>query len=108
MPRRHSDRTRSPQRPQRPQRPQSKIDRFASFAIFAFIVVAAVIMVGGWYFRQRGPHPSMRSGACQGCNVLLITIDTLRLDRVGAFGGRLGLTPTLDRLASEGFRLTRA
>ena len=49
-----------------------------------------------------------RAGACRGCNVLLITIDTLRLDRVGAFGGRAGLTPTLDRLAAEGLRLTRA
>jgi arylsulfatase A-like enzyme/Flp pilus assembly protein TadD len=39
--------------------------------------------------------------------VLLVTIDTLRVDRVGAFGGRPGLTPTLDRLASEGFILTR-
>jgi arylsulfatase A-like enzyme/cytochrome c-type biogenesis protein CcmH/NrfG len=38
---------------------------------------------------------------------LLITIDTLRLDRVGAFGGPAGLTPRLDRLASEGLRLTR-
>jgi arylsulfatase A-like enzyme/Tfp pilus assembly protein PilF len=40
--------------------------------------------------------------------VLLITIDTLRSDRVGAFGGPTGLTPTLDRLAGEGLRLTRA
>ncbi len=50
----------------------------------------------------------MASGACRGCNVLLVTIDTLRLDRVGAFGGRPGLTPNLDRLAAEGVRLTRA
>ena len=40
--------------------------------------------------------------------MLLITIDTLRADRVGAFGGPAGLTPTLDRLASEGVQLTRA
>jgi arylsulfatase A-like enzyme/Tfp pilus assembly protein PilF len=40
--------------------------------------------------------------------VLLVTIDTLRVDRVGAFGGPAALTPTLDRLAREGLRLTRA
>ena len=40
-------------------------------------------------------------------NVLLITIDTLRRDRVGAFGGRGGLTPTLDRLAANGIRYDR-
>jgi arylsulfatase A-like enzyme len=34
--------------------------------------------------------------------VLLITIDTLRADRVGAFGGTKPLTPTLDRLAGGG------
>ena len=47
-------------------------------------------------------------GACSGCNVLLITIDTLRSDRVGAFGGPANLTPTLDRLAASGLRFTRA
>jgi arylsulfatase A-like enzyme/Flp pilus assembly protein TadD len=40
--------------------------------------------------------------------VLLVTIDTLRADRVGAYGNRLGLTPTLDRLAREGLRFERA
>ena len=38
-------------------------------------------------------------------NVLLVTIDTLRADRVGAYGSRAGLTPTLDRLAGEGVRM---
>jgi arylsulfatase A-like enzyme/Flp pilus assembly protein TadD len=40
--------------------------------------------------------------------VLLVTIDTLRADHVGAYGNRLGLTPTLDRLAREGLRFERA
>jgi arylsulfatase A-like enzyme/Flp pilus assembly protein TadD len=35
-------------------------------------------------------------------NILLVTIDTLRSDRVGAYGGHLPPTPTLDRLATEG------
>ena len=57
---------------------------------------------------RRAAAPPLAPGACRGCNVLLITIDTLRLDRVGAFGGRPGLTPNLDRLASEGIRFTHA
>jgi len=40
--------------------------------------------------------------------VLLVTIDTLRADHVGAYGNQLGLTPTVDRLAREGVRFTRA
>jgi arylsulfatase A-like enzyme/Tfp pilus assembly protein PilF len=35
-------------------------------------------------------------------NVLVVTIDTLRVDRVGAYGSRAGLTPAMDALAKEG------
>ena len=34
-------------------------------------------------------------------NVVLVTIDTIRVDRVGAYGSTQGLTPHLDRLASQ-------
>ena len=37
-----------------------------------------------------------------GPNVVLITIDTLRADRVGCYGYRQARTPTLDALAHEG------
>ena len=50
------------------------------------------------------PPRSPAAGALRGANVLLVTIDTLRADHVGAYGNPLGLTPTLDRLASEGLR----
>lgn len=36
-------------------------------------------------------------------SVLLVTIDTLRADRVGAYGSSAGLTPALDRLADRGW-----
>jgi arylsulfatase A-like enzyme len=35
-------------------------------------------------------------------NVILIVVDTLRADRVGAYGGPRGLTPTLDRFVQDG------
>ncbi len=35
-------------------------------------------------------------------DLLLLTIDTLRADRIGAYGSNAGLTPGLDRLAREG------
>jgi arylsulfatase A-like enzyme/Tfp pilus assembly protein PilF len=41
-------------------------------------------------------------------NVLLITIDTVRADHVGAYGATSGATPTLDRLAREGVRFADA
>jgi arylsulfatase A-like enzyme len=39
-------------------------------------------------------------------NVLLITIDTLRADRISAAGYPRATTPNLDRLAAEGLRFT--
>ena len=52
--------------------------------------------------------PPLAGASCRGCNLLLVTIDTLRADRVGAFGSTRGLTPRLDRLGAEGLRFTRA
>jgi arylsulfatase A-like enzyme len=41
-------------------------------------------------------------------NVILITVDTLRADRLGAYGFAQAHTPTLDRFASEGIRFDHA
>ena len=41
-------------------------------------------------------------------NVLLITIDTLRADRVGAYGDSTARTPAIDSLAARGVRFTSA
>jgi arylsulfatase A-like enzyme/Tfp pilus assembly protein PilF len=73
-------------------------------AIVLLLLASAVTLI----LWRRSAVPAVQRGACRDCNVLLITIDTLRADRVGAFGGPAGLTPVLDRLASEGLRLTRA
>jgi arylsulfatase A-like enzyme/Tfp pilus assembly protein PilF len=90
----------------RPQSPRRSPRRIAStISAIAAVVVAAL---AGWLLWRRAAPPPLRSGTCAGCNLLLITIDTLRTDRVGAFGGPSNLTPTLDRLASDGLMLTRA
>ena len=41
-------------------------------------------------------------------NVLLITVDTLRADRLGTYGSRVARTPVVDRLASEGLLVEHA
>src|SRR6185436_577236 len=43
-----------------------------------------------------------------GLSVLLISIDTLRADALGAYGNARALTPFLDRLAREGVRFDQA
>ena len=52
--------------------------------------------------------PRLPSGSLRGHNLLLVTIDTLRADAVGAYGGRRVPTPTLDRLSREGMRFDAA
>jgi arylsulfatase A-like enzyme len=47
---------------------------------------------------ETGPRP----------NVLIYLVDTLRADRLGAYGNNKGLTPRLDRLAEEGIVFERA
>ena len=51
--------------------------------------------------RRTTSQPSLR-------NVVLITIDTLRADHVGAYGYARARTPTLDALARGGMRFDRA
>lgn len=41
-------------------------------------------------------------------NLLLISIDTLRADALGSYGGNAAPTPVLDRLAAEGVRFDQA
>ena len=54
------------------------------------------------------------SGACRGraprtpSSLLLVTIDTLRADRVGAYGSTQSLTPALDGLAASGWLFEHA
>jgi arylsulfatase A-like enzyme len=41
-------------------------------------------------------------------SIVLVSIDTLRADRLGVMGNTRGLTPTLDRLATEGLLFEQA
>lgn len=69
----------------------------------ALLVLASVGCTRGSSGRGLAP-----SGSLRGANILLITVDTLRRDRVGAYGNRSGLTPNLDRFAASAVRYTHA
>jgi choline-sulfatase len=53
-------------------------------------------------------QPSAPQLAPAARNLVLVTIDTLRADRVGAYGYRGARTPTLDTLAARGARFEHA
>jgi tetratricopeptide (TPR) repeat protein len=68
-------------------------------------VVAGLVVIGVACQSRRTDKPApLPRGALHGASVLLVTIDTLRADRVGAYGSARGLTPAIDRLAAEGLR----
>ena len=52
------------------------------------------------------PSPTVRSGS--GLNVLLVTIDTLRADHLGAYGYRRKTSPNLDAFARQAALFARA
>jgi arylsulfatase A-like enzyme/Flp pilus assembly protein TadD len=56
---------------------------------------------------QRGRRGPLH-GAAAGCNVVLITLDTTRGDRLGCYGYERAATPALDAIARRGVRFDRA
>jgi arylsulfatase A-like enzyme/Flp pilus assembly protein TadD len=74
-----------------------------------FLLCVSVTLWPGLAACSRRPAiQPIAAGALARWNVLLVTIDTLRADHVGAYGSALGATPTLDRLAREGVRFADA
>lgn len=77
------------------------------------LLVAALMLVGCGGSEAPDATPSASSassaaGAAAGArNLLLITLDTLRADRLGAYGYAAAATPEMDRLAAEGARFER-
>jgi tetratricopeptide (TPR) repeat protein len=65
----------------------------------AAAALGMLLLVAGIWSRRPAPLPA---------SLLLVTIDTLRADRVGAYGSGDGLTPAIDRLAAAGWRFENA
>jgi arylsulfatase A-like enzyme/thioredoxin-like negative regulator of GroEL len=73
----------------------------AALALAGVLAAAA----GGLWLVRRGPAPSP---AEHRLNLLLITLDTTRADRLGCYGHATARTRHLDRLAAEGTRFEQA
>lgn len=72
------------------------------FITLSLVLVAAAAGLYLWSLDGRFAAPS------KPVNVLFITIDTLRADRVGAYGHKTARTPALDALAARGVRFADA
>jgi arylsulfatase A-like enzyme len=67
-------------------------------------LLALVAMVGAC----SDPAPEAAPAPCVGCNVILITIDTLRRDHVGSYGYGRPTTPNIDRFFANATRYESA
>jgi arylsulfatase A-like enzyme/tetratricopeptide (TPR) repeat protein len=69
------------------------------------LVIVALVIIGGvcglWYLASKGKNAVKKDDRL---NILLITMDTTRADRLGCYGYTRGKTPNLDSLAQKGVR----
>src|SRR5262245_49265294 len=87
---------------------------WAAILGIAVLSLAGIAAAGYWWPRSQtaagridlGPLP--RGVDRQSLNLLVITLDTTRADRLGAYGFKEIETPALDRLAAEGVLFEQA
>jgi arylsulfatase A-like enzyme len=83
---------------------RSRAEGCAPLNIARRSLVLAIVLSCAFVLTDCGRHerPTGRP------NVLLVTLDTTRFDRVGAYGTTPSLTPVFDRVAAEGVLFTSA
>jgi hypothetical protein len=74
---------------------------------------AAPVRVGASTFTKAAPEQTSSAAGtapCPGCDVVVITVCSLRRDHVSGYGvaGHEGLTPSIDRIAADGWRMDNA
>jgi arylsulfatase A-like enzyme/Flp pilus assembly protein TadD len=82
--------------PHNPERSRSRSLKRPAYLAAGLLAVLVFVWL-------RGRSPAIDLPAITNQNVLLITIDTLRADALGSYGGQAA-TPALDRLAEHGVR----
>lgn len=78
--------------------------RRSGVALTSIVLTVAGIWGIRWWSHRSDPLDRGEPGL----SVLLVTVDTLRADAVGAYSGRTGITPWIDRLATHGVRFANA
>ncbi len=74
-----------------------------------FVVLVVSLIAGGATAPKAASAPSVGpSSSSNPPNIILITLDTTRADRMGFLGSKRGLTPNLDSLARQSVVFTRA
>lgn len=80
------------------------------------LILLAVILIGWGVWQARSgetaravdPAEVLVPGSAKGFNLLFVTLDTTRVDRLGCYGYAQAHTPTIDSLAAHGVRFDDA
>ncbi|MGB5296882.1 MAG: sulfatase-like hydrolase/transferase, partial [Thermoanaerobaculia bacterium] len=107
--------TRSNHKASRTEATTSRLRSRAVAALIALLVLGAALAI---FYSMRaeserstvpdeGTNP-IASIPPDALNVILITVDTLRADRLGAYGSQRVATPHMDKLAAEGILFSNA
>jgi arylsulfatase A-like enzyme/Flp pilus assembly protein TadD len=75
---------------------------------YVFVIMAAVIVVAAAFLVVRLFRPAAKIKRDGRLNILLVTLDTTRADRLGCYGYGRARTPNLDGLAQAGVRFENA
>ncbi|RLE29779.1 MAG: hypothetical protein DRJ61_13885 [Acidobacteria bacterium] len=91
---------------------RNKFKSNASSLLTALLLASAIAGISSGCGSERVPpslspesedlDPGLDFGAAKGFNLLVVTLDTVRADYVGAFGGPHGLTPNINALSTRG------
>ncbi len=79
-------------------------ERKSKNKFFSLVCLATALFIGS---TVQPLFPAVPQGAKKP-NVLLITLDTMRCDRIGAYNDHFAKTPNIDRIAGQGVLFTRA
>lgn len=79
------------------------------------LVVAAIAIIGVWFLygqerndkeaaalKEMGISKGNTPAICGDCNIILLSVDSLRADHVSAFGYKRDTTPNFDKFAEQG------
>ncbi len=84
------------------------VGRIRGRALVLGAAVSLALVGAGAVLRLRSTSGARHSPPSARDNLLLVTLDTTRADRIGAYGHARAKTPFLDRLAREGVRFASA
>lgn len=75
-----------------------KILHIFKFRLFRIVFVVLIITGGILFYQHR---QDTEDPTCKDCNLILISVDTLRPDHMGVYGYEKNTTPNIDKWAKK-------